>query len=178
MHNYELNHKALPPAAVRGPDGKPLLSWRVLLLPYIEEETLFKQFHLDEAWDSPHNIKLLDPMPGIYTPFRERDYPVGHTFYQVIVGPGTPFSQPTGMKLANLASQSLLIVEAAHPIPWTKPDDLCYDPNGPLPSLGGILRNGFARVAWVDGSVSEIPLDEPEQLRAGILGKGVPGRAE
>ena len=47
-------------------DGKPLLSWRVLILPYVEQEDLYKQFHLDEPWDSEHNKKLIEKMPAVY----------------------------------------------------------------------------------------------------------------
>jgi hypothetical protein len=174
MHNYKAVHGALPPAAVRGPDGRPLLSWRVLLLPQIDQEWLFKQFRLGEPWDSPHNIKLLQEMPPVYQPFKKREFPPGHTFYQVIVGPGTPFERPEGMKLTDLhprLGQMFLIVEAAEPVPWTKPADLTYDPDGHLPQLGGILSDGHARVAWEDGSVSTIQLDEPENLRAAITGR-------
>ena len=177
MHTYEQVHKALPPAAVRGPDGKPLLSWRVLLLPFIEEERLFKQFRLDEPWDSPHNLKLLAAMPPLFAPFKEQDYPAGHTFYQVLVGSGTAYESPAGPNRADLSRRPagiLLIVEAGEPVPWTKPEDLRYYPGGPLPSLGGILRNGYARATWADGSVSTIPLDEPENLRAAITGKSPP----
>src|SRR4051794_3490674 len=100
MHNYNDQHGALPPATVRGPDGKPLLSWRVLLLPYIEQDALFKRFRLDEPWDSPHNKALLEPMPRIYEPFRESKVPPGHTYFRVFVGRGTPFEDAKGKKLA------------------------------------------------------------------------------
>ena len=91
MHNYHDHEKALPPAAVLGKDGRPLLSWRVLLLPYVEGQELYREFHLDEPWDSPHNIQLLERMPSAYEPFKDSPFPRGHTFYRVIVGPGSPF---------------------------------------------------------------------------------------
>jgi hypothetical protein len=56
MHNYHGEHGRLPPAAVCGPDGTPLLSWRVLILPFIEQQALYRQFKLDEPWDGPHNL--------------------------------------------------------------------------------------------------------------------------
>src|SRR5262249_25474301 len=131
-------------------------------------------FRLDEPWDSPHNIKLLRDMPAIYQPFKKREFPPGYTFYQVIVGPGTLFERPEGLKLPDRReplSPSFLIVEAAEPVPWTKPEDPTYAPNGPWPQLGGVLRDGHARVAWGDGSVSVVQLDEPENLRAAITGR-------
>src|SRR5882672_4340583 len=59
MHNYHSAYGQLPPAAVRDKNGKLLLSWRVLILPYIEQDNLFKEFKLEEPWDSDHNKKLI-----------------------------------------------------------------------------------------------------------------------
>ena len=66
MHHYERANGRLPPAAVRDKNGKPTVSWRVLILPYIEQNELYKQFKLDESWDSNHNRKLVAKMPAIY----------------------------------------------------------------------------------------------------------------
>jgi hypothetical protein len=174
MFNYEVSKKTLPPAAVRGPDGKPLLSWRVLMLPYIEQDELFREFKLDEPWDSPHNIKLLERMPPTYLPFRDAPVAPGHTYYQVIVGPGTLFERPEGVNSRDLPRQSgmFLIVEAGRAVPWTKPDDLTYVPGGPLPELGGIFRDGRFRAAFADGRVQDIQLTETEEIRAAITGSG------
>jgi hypothetical protein len=78
------------PADIRDKDGKPLLSWRVAILPYLEQQELYKQFRLTEPWDSEHNLKLLARMPEVY---RVGFEPAGstHTHYQVFAGPGTPF---------------------------------------------------------------------------------------
>ena len=66
MWNFESANKHLPPAAICDKNGKPLLSWRVAILPYLDENKLYKQFHLDEPWDSPHNLPLAAKMPDIY----------------------------------------------------------------------------------------------------------------
>ena len=66
MHNYHDQHKSFPPAYTVDKAGKPLLSWRVLILPYLEQNALYKEFHLDEPWDSPHNRTLIDRMPPTY----------------------------------------------------------------------------------------------------------------
>ncbi len=66
LHNYHTKHESFPPAYSRGKDGKPLLSWRVLVLPFLGEQALYDQFHLDEAWDSPHNRALISKMPAVY----------------------------------------------------------------------------------------------------------------
>ncbi len=89
MHNWESTYGTFPPPAIYGKDGKPLLSWRVAILPYLDQDTLYKQFHLDEPWDSPHNRKLLTSMPRVYAIPGKKE--VDKTFYQVFVGESTIF---------------------------------------------------------------------------------------
>lgn len=89
MHNYEAVSGHLP-ADIRDKDGKAILSWRVAILPFIEQENLYKQFRLDQPWDSEHNLKLLAQMPPVLrVGFEPKDST--HTYYQVFAGPGTPF---------------------------------------------------------------------------------------
>jgi hypothetical protein len=156
MHNYNDTYRRLPAAAIYNKDGKtPLLSWRVALLPFVEQGDLYNQFKLDEPWDSPHNIRLLPQMPKLYAPVRG-DAPPNHTHYQVFTGPNTPFrgSVPPRIPVTFLdgTSNTFLIVEADDAVPWTKPADLAVTPNGPLPRLGGLWGNGFL-AALADGSV-------------------------
>ena len=66
MHNYHAMHKSFPPAYTVDKSGKPLLSWRVLILPFLEQDALYKEFHLDEPWDSAHNRALIERMPETY----------------------------------------------------------------------------------------------------------------
>ena len=65
MHNYHDQNNKLPPPYLKTKDGKPGLSWRVIL-PYIEQDFLYRQFKLDEPWDSPKNLALLNQMPQTY----------------------------------------------------------------------------------------------------------------
>jgi hypothetical protein len=163
---------------VYGPDGKPLYSWRVLILPYIEQGALYKEFRLDEPWDSPHNIALLPRMPSSYTPPRYKTalVPPHHTICHVFVGKGTPFDGPKGRTLRSDfpdgRSNTLLLVEAGEPVPWTKPEDIPFDPDGPLPPLRGLFRDGF-RACTADGARRFIRYDTPEaSLRAAITRNG------
>jgi hypothetical protein len=157
MLNYQEGHGRLPPAVVYGEDGTPLYSWRVLLLPYIEQEGLYKEFHLDEPWDSPHNLQLLPKMPRIYAPpgRKAKMVPAYHTVCHVFVGKGAAFEGREGLRLPadfpDGKSNPLLVVEAGEPVPWSKPDDLRYDPDGPLPQPRCLFRDGF-RAASADGS--------------------------
>jgi RNA polymerase sigma factor (sigma-70 family) len=165
MHNYHDVNNHFPPAASYDKGGKPLLSWRVLLLPYLEEDKLndlFKQFHLDEPWDSKHNKPLLAKMPNLYAPplpdkTKEKDA----TFYQVFVGKGTIFEGKEGVGIAEITdgtSLTITVVEAGEAVPWTKPADLPFDAKKPLPKLGGLFQNGL-HASLADGSVQWIKRD-------------------
>jgi hypothetical protein len=177
MHNYESDHHTFPPAAVWGKDGRPLLSWRVLILPYLEEENLYKRFHLDEPWDSPHNLRLLPRIPPYYRSHTDRDDTLPHrTHYQVFVGKGAAFEGKQGLSptkdFPDGTSNTILIVDAAEAVPWTKPEDLPYDPARPLPALGHISPKLF-RVALGDASVRTLYHNLNEQtLRAAITRNG------
>jgi uncharacterized protein (TIGR03067 family) len=151
LFKYEEAYGRLPPAAVYGKDGKALLSWRVLLLPHFGPEygDLYNEFKLDEPWDSAHNKKLLPKMPQFYaspaTPTKERY----HTYHQVFVGKETAFPGRVGRKEADLndLASTILVVEAAEAVPWTKPQDLPYSAAKPLPKLGGPFVTGFHALA-------------------------------
>jgi len=171
LHNYASVKGCLPPVAVTDKAGQPLLSWRVLVLPYIEQDSLYRQFHLDEPWDSPHNIQLIERMPRTYEPFRNKDkFRPGLTFYRSFQGKGTPLTENASLdEFANGTSNTLLVVEAAEPVPWTKPDEIPYDPQAAVPEIGGLSKMDV-RVLMADGSVHswDKPLDEM-RLRNAIL---------
>lgn len=161
-----------------GPDGTPLHSWRVLILPYIEGQELYDQFRLDEPWDSPHNLRLLDRMPSTYAPprYKQSLVPPHHTICRVFVGPGAAFEGRGGLRLADGfpdgTSNTLLFVEAGDPIPWTKPEEIAYDPAGPLPPLRGLFKDGF-RACTADGARRFVRYDtSPTTLRAAITRNG------
>ena len=143
---YQEKHNLLPPAAINDADGKPLLSWRVAILPFLGEEGLYRQFNLDEPWDSPWNVALLKRMPAVYhTRLQPGETAPPHTtFYQVFVGPGTVFERGAKVNIPqdipDGVQDTILVVQAGNPVPWTKPDDLVYDPKGPLPLLGAFRR--------------------------------------
>jgi hypothetical protein len=143
LRTYHDVHGKLPPAVVTAKDDKPLYSWRVLLLPFLAEDELYKQFHLDEPWDSPHNKTLLGKTPWCYVPAlgANKDGP-GLTRHQVLVGPGRAFEREglTWDDFPDGLANTLLVVEAGEPVPWTKPADLAYHPGEPLPPLGGVFE--------------------------------------
>lgn len=140
MEQYRQKHGHLLAHAVYGPDGKALYSWRVELLPFLEQESLYKEFRLDEPWDSPENLKLLPRMPSIY---RSRCHEVregnSETHIQVFVGPGAAFEGTRGLSLERDLPDSdgtILVVETFEPVPWTKPVDIPFGPDQAFPTLG------------------------------------------
>ena len=170
MHNYHDAGKSFPPAFKADKEGKPLLSWRVLILPYLEEEDLYRQFKLDEPWDSEHNKKLLDKMPSVYrSPGGKAD--AGKTNYLGVRGDKAFFTGKEGTKIREITdgtSRTIMTVEAAEEkaVPWTKPDDFEYDENDPLQGLVGLQSSGFL-AGFADGSVRFISaMIDKETLKA------------
>lgn len=181
FHNFHDTMRRFPASAIRDQQGKPLLSWRVAILPYIEQQSLYDQFHLDEPWDSPHNKALIAQMPNIYLcpseppELRTR----GLTTYQVIVSPGALFEDRVedrppgfpgdyGMRMADVTdgtSNTIALAESSQPVPWSKPDDPLANPNGP-PSFGSKHPGGF-NAGFADGSVKFIKDSiNPQTLQA------------
>jgi hypothetical protein len=160
MHNYASVNTYLPPAAICDKNGKPLLSWRVAILPFIEEQNLYTQFHLDEPWDSEHNKKLISRMPKAYVlPGDNAKHEMPSTYYRMFVGNNAITDWRRGRSLEQITSaggcsNTIMVVESADAVPWTKPEELEYDPNKPV-KLGYHFEN-TANVAMADGAVRVI----------------------
>jgi hypothetical protein len=177
LRAYNDQRGRLPPAFAYSPDGRPLLSWRVLILPALGEGGLYNEFHLDEPWDSPHNLALLPRMPDIFAPprWKRSKVPPHYTVCHVFVGKGAAFEGKEGLRVPedfpDGSFNTFLVVEAGEPVPWTKPEDLSYDPDGPLPDLRGLFKDGFrAASAGDEFSMTFIKAGESEkQIRKWIV---------
>src|SRR5262245_80054 len=158
MHNHEAVYRKLPAGAICDKEGKPLLSWRVTILPYMEQENLYKQFNLDEPWDSEHNKKLIPLMPKFCVVPAAPMKP-GETYYRMFVGGGAMFELNKGTTFAQVSdglSNTFMAVEADESVPWTKPDELAFDPKKPLPKLGSFYSSGGFVALMGDGSAKFI----------------------
>ena len=166
MHNYHDTFRAFPAAYSVDENGKPLLSWRVHILPYIEASNLYDQFHLDEPWNSEHNRKLIAQMPAVYHSPNSTADP-GKTVYLGNAGKDGIFVPPEGdqqgpkfpkglsfAKIRDGTSNTIMAVEASDPaaVIWTKPDDLVPNADNPLQGVIGMRPGGFL-AAFCDGSV-------------------------
>jgi hypothetical protein len=166
VHNHhDVNNKFPFPGIVAEADGKPLLSWRVAILPYIEQQALYDQFKLDEPWDSEHNKALAEQMPEIFK-VSEGAKP-GHTAFLAVSGEGMIVDGAKERKFSDVTDGTsntvwLVTVKPEHAVPWTKPDDLQVDPADvamAVQKLGG-MSGGFI-AGFVDGGVRVI---DPENL--------------
>jgi len=172
LEKYHKDKGTYPPAAIYDKDGRPLLSWRVALLPYLGEEALYKEFKLEEPWDSLHNKKLLKRLPqSLKAPNNYERYKSSD---MVFTGAGTFFPDKKGAKKTGVpASAALLAMVPEKPVYWSKPADLSYADDQALPELFGQYSWNSVRVLQADGKFVTFRKGEKDEkaLRALIKGK-------
>jgi hypothetical protein len=131
LHNYRQANGCFPPAYVVDKDGRPMHSWRVLILPYLDRKDLYKQYKFDESWDGPNNKKLLATRPSVYACPDDKDalaQDVTMTSYAAVVGVNAAWPGEKPGKLIGDLSQTIMLVEVANAgIKWTEPRDLSLD---------------------------------------------------
>ena len=169
MLNFESANNAFP-RDITDKNGKPLLSWRVAILPYLEQGPLFNKFRLAEPWDSPHNKELLKYMPLVYQcPSRGNPQP-NTTAYRGFVGRGAMFETGRDVRIESITdgtSNTIAVVEAKEAVAWTKPDDLPFggQVDRSLYGAGSSHPGGF-NCGFADGSVHFIKVSiNPVTLR-------------
>ena len=181
FHEFHDTHNAMP-TNILSKDGKLLLSWRIHILPFIGKPELYKEFKLDEPWDSDNNKKLIAKMPKTFELAGIETKEKGQTFFQAFVGKKGDAIRPIMLEgdlkglgfvgVTDGLSNTFLAVEAAEPVIWTKPVDLPFDANEKLPKLGRRQPNGF-NVVFCDGSTRFIKSTTPEAtLKAYITANG------
>lgn len=166
LFNYESAYRAFPSTEIQDDAGKPLLSWRVSVLPFLEELDLYNEFHLDEPWDSEHNIKLLERMPATFAK-PGNVLPPGYTVYQAAVGENTMLQKATRAKFSSVtdgSSNTIMLVQTndENAVPWTAPRDFDVDAQNPFTSL---FTAGITSIGLGDGSVQTLS----QQIDADIL---------
>jgi hypothetical protein len=166
FHNFHDTHRGIPPRASVDKDGKQLLSWRVHLLPYLEQGNLYNQFKLDEPWNSEHNKKLIPLMPQVFlSPQSSNALQSGRTNYLAIDMKNSIWevakegNRPVNSfaAITDGTSNTAMLVEAddSRAVTWTKPDDYEVDKKSPADGLGSLFGNVFL-MALCDGSVRAV----------------------
>jgi len=156
MQSYEREHGHFPPPVVTDRTGRPLYSWRVALLPYLDEKAMHERFHLDEPWDSEHNRRFVQQMPDVYKSSGV-DLPAGHTRFLVLRGEGTVF--PGGQQKISVrdipdGTRDTVMAVTASPdaaVPWTKPQDIAFEPKKPTQNLANNQPGDNFSVIFCDG---------------------------
>lgn len=187
MHNYADREAQLPAAyyfdkTTPRPWKTPAnlgsqLSWRVSLLPYIEQDRLYSQFDLKSAWDSPQNKPLSQSAVSTYS---DTDSPLDPTTrWRVFYDNGALFDSNPNMstKFQNISdgtSNTIMVVEGGEKGPWSQFNDYKFDPNGTLPSLGrSNTMNPKFSVVMADGSVMTVRQSVDQRiLKAAITKAG------
>ncbi len=180
FHNYHDVHKCFPPAVITDKDGRPMRSWRVAILPFLEQQPLYERWNFKEPWDGPANRLLASTVLPIYRCPSDPGSNPTETNYVMIVGKGTIGGTPNeivGLKdIADGTSNTILVVEVTGTgINWAEPRDLSLDEISYQLNDGsgkGISSNhpGGAMVVMADGSTRFLSNGlDPETLRRLIL---------
>ena len=176
MHDYRETFKCLPPAIITDEDGCPMRSWRVAILPFVEESPLYEQYHGDESWDGSSNQMLLAARPDCYACPSDTELGPAQTSYAMIVGEGTVGGQPnevvTLADIADGAMNTISVIEVVGAgLKWTEPRDMTVDEAIAYithPEASGLkhAHPGGINAVFADGSVHFIPKTiDPQTLR-------------
>jgi hypothetical protein len=129
LHHYHDHYLCFPPAYVPGSDGKPWHSWRALILPFLDQPDLAKEYRFDEPWNGPNNSRLLSRCPDVFhCPSAKSTTSANRTNYVAVVGPETVWPGSDRVSIGEITdgtSNTVLVVEVRDAgIPWLAPDDL------------------------------------------------------
>ncbi len=184
LHNYESVHGQFPPAYIPDANGKPMHSWRVLILPYMEQASLHAQYDFSKPWDSPENLAVAESMPRIFrSPFEEpTPQNRNHTSYLLFAGKGTIFEDPQAKisvnKITDGTSNTIALTEVnGSGVIWTQPTDLDaaqldFKIRNMRDAQPGQINTAYSQgvtMGMFDGSVRFISAEvQPEVLRTAV----------
>jgi hypothetical protein len=176
LHNYHAAYDSFPPAATHDADGNPLLSWRVLLLPYLGENALYQQFRLDEPWDSPHNLPLAARMPFVFRCPYDPMFPTDKTSYVALTGEGTAFPPTSAVTIRQItdgtANTAVVSEIVSSTIVWTKPEDVVVDENFvAAQKLGSNHGTGWS-VLMADGAARFVDVKSDDETIHSLISIG------
>lgn len=169
---YEARHGRLPPANLADEQGHPLHSWRVLILPFLDQQELYEKYSFDEAWDGPHNRQLAARMPDVYRcPAASFGAPA--TSYSLVTGPGLESDADRSRQTGEIAeavgrNHKILVLEnPAAQINWMEPRD-------PSPALAepGSAHSAVIHAGFADGHVRALSTSIARKVFLSLLNGG------
>lgn len=177
LHGYHGVNGAFPAAATYDANQKPLLSWRVHILPQIGEQDLYDKFRLREPWDSPHNKSLVEKMPTVFAAGSDALQKAGKTVFLAPVGDGLAIGRrdPTNIKEFKDGTSGTILMVTVRPefaVEWSKPADWEFDEKKPFDKLTGTNGEGFQFAAGDGGAVLSRKMLTTEQLKAMLTKAG------
>jgi prepilin-type processing-associated H-X9-DG protein len=172
--SYEKDNGSFPPAYIADRNGKPLHSWRVLILPYLDRKDLYEKYRFDEPWNGVHNRRLAQLIP------KEFQCPTDHapgsetTDYLAVVGPNTVWPEGNGLRLSDFGTRgTILLVEVADSgVSWLEPRDLSFDDATVGVNKGRGIRSchsGGASCLFADGHVDTLSNNISPRLLSNLL---------
>jgi len=159
LHNYHDMYNSFPPAFVADENGNPMHSWRVLILPFIDQAPLYAQYRFDEPWDGPNNSRLLPMMPAVFRCPSHGTPTDTTTAYAAVYGPNSVFRGSSGVAIRQIldgTSNTLAVGEVTGAnIPWMQPLDVDVTIHPTIGDRSGFSSDhtGGCQFLMVDGAV-------------------------
>lgn len=173
LHSYEQAYKALPPAHTVDANGRPLHSWRALILPYLDEEAVYQTIDLTKPWNDPANARALQTSISVYH-CPEAVGPKNTTTYLASVGPNSCFLPERSRRLEEITdphASTLMVIEAGegNAVPWMAPVDADESLARNLGSETQFHHRGGMNACFVDGSVKFLSASISDEIRRAVI---------
>ena len=186
LHHYQDTYGSFPPVYVADESGKPMHSWRVLVLPFMEQQNLYDLYDFNEPWDGPNNRRLLSALPDEFCCPQQRGRNASETNYVAVVGPATawPGAEATShTDFVDGYATTIMLVEVVNSgIAWTAPQDLASEEvlKGLCQGGGRVIASGHqisgrlfspsgAMLGYADGHVEFLTHDVPTEHWRAVL---------
>ncbi len=176
LQAYEAEYGTLPPAYTVDEHGKPLHSWRTLILPYLDQQDLYRKIDLSQPWDDPANAAVSQTTSGQFYPYTcpSVNLSKGHTTYLAVVTPESCIQPDKPRRLSEVSGGRagivmLVEVDDEHAVPWMAPRDANESLLTSISKDTKLPHHGGRRVTYVDGSIGTVEANRSaDQWRAMI----------
>jgi hypothetical protein len=173
LHNYHEDYDAFPPAYTVDAQGKPLHSWRTLILPYLDQRPLYEKIDLSKPWNAPENSEAFQTRVAIYS-CPSTNLPRNHTTYLASAGPSACFHDSESRRFSDItdgASNTLMVIEVPldRSVPWMSPQDADEQLILSIGAKSKLGHEGGIQAALCDGAVRFINHSLPIETRRALI---------